>query len=404
MISSTITFSIFATISVIAFSLQPTAAISKDNSREEHIEHCKDGRRKCYNNSKCVRNRKIDPHYGDYSYHCDCSSSLTDTSFAGVECEYAATVYCDDAKNDEFCANGGRCGSYILAGHYYTGCHCPVGYSGAHCQYLTEKLAVENNRGGASSEALVLDIDDNFYTKNIPIDCGGDSGVPVPYSSNTNYSITEDRSGSKENSPASTTKEEGDSNTAATTIKEEDRDQHSCDLPNTANKVPDIDTTTQTQPKSKPYVYVNGHVSEDVVHAIIDDSTEEIQSFAFNRKKLLLSIDMGKKNPYSPGITKIGNHAFRYCRSLQTVEIPSTVMEIGVLAFAGCTSLVEFVVPPYTNIGANAFLGCTKLESLPPGYTHENGRVIELADMVGTLKQAHKMNKLIQQLNHSDIL
>eukprot|EP00555_Chaetoceros_dichaeta_P002927 CAMPEP_0198253054 /NCGR_PEP_ID=MMETSP1447-20131203/3517_1 /TAXON_ID=420782 /ORGANISM="Chaetoceros dichaeta, Strain CCMP1751" /LENGTH=208 /DNA_ID=CAMNT_0043938549 /DNA_START=234 /DNA_END=860 /DNA_ORIENTATION=- len=105
---------------------------------------------------------KIDPGEGDFTYGCDCSYAESISSFAGVECEHAATVYCEESKH-HFCTNDGTCGSYILYGELHIGCHCPAEFMGAHCQYLKAEM-----RGGMPGEAAVPEIADNFYTAIIP--------------------------------------------------------------------------------------------------------------------------------------------------------------------------------------------------------------------------------------------
>jgi len=127
-------------------------------------ENCKDSPRKCFNDSKCVRSSFFKDNHGDYSYTCDCSIPRSITRFAGRECEYAFTEYCDEDK-ELFCTNGGTCGSYVIEGHHYVGCHCPSGHMGAHCQYLKNW-----HKGGMPGQALVPEIGENFYTKTIPKD------------------------------------------------------------------------------------------------------------------------------------------------------------------------------------------------------------------------------------------
>ena len=41
-------------------------------------------------------------------------------------------------------------------------------------------------------------------------------------------------------------------------------------------------------------------------------------------------------------VTSIGDDAFYYCTSLESITIPNSVTEIGVRAFSNCTSLAEF--------------------------------------------------------------
>lgn len=122
-------------------------------------ESCPDGKRKCFNNSKCVRNNKIDPVTNEYGYSCDCSFAAEISHFAGYECEHSSTQFCYAESGSEFCTNGGICGSYISKGSMHYGCHCPSDFAGAHCQYLKESL-----EGGLQGEALLHDVGDNFWT------------------------------------------------------------------------------------------------------------------------------------------------------------------------------------------------------------------------------------------------
>ena len=65
------------------------------------------------------------------------------------------------------------------------------------------------------------------------------------------------------------------------------------------------------------------------------------------------------------GVTKIGEGAFLYCTSLESVVIPDSVTQIGVGAFCACTSLSSVVIPnSVTKIGDEAFMECTSLSSV----------------------------------------
>ena len=58
-------------------------------------------------------------------------------------------------------------------------------------------------------------------------------------------------------------------------------------------------------------------------------------------------------------VTTIGDWAFYYCRSLESVEIPNSVTTIGGRAFQNCISLTSIVIPDsVTTIGDGAFLWC----------------------------------------------
>lgn len=84
------------------------------------------------------------------------------STFAGPTCGNKITSTCDKARG-AFCTNGGTCGSYIIDGQHYEGCHCDSDYFGAHCQYEA-KIWVR----GIPGEASVPMIDPKFYTKDIP--------------------------------------------------------------------------------------------------------------------------------------------------------------------------------------------------------------------------------------------
>jgi len=119
------------------------------------FQQCKDGERKCFNNSVCAKNEKNNPVTGDVVYGCDCSFATGVSEYAGYECEHSATVRC---QGGHFCGNGGTCGSYIINGQHYIGCHCPSDFVGKHCQYL--KITLE---GFLEGEAQIPEVADDFY-------------------------------------------------------------------------------------------------------------------------------------------------------------------------------------------------------------------------------------------------
>lgn len=63
-------------------------------------------------------------------------------------------------------------------------------------------------------------------------------------------------------------------------------------------------------------------------------------------------------------VTSIGDYAFRYCESLESVTIPNSIISIG-SAFWYCSSLKSITIPnSVTSIGSYAFYHCTSLESV----------------------------------------
>ena len=90
----------------------------------------------------------------------------------------------------------------------------------------------------------------------------------------------------------------------------------------------------------------------------IPSSVTEIGYAAFVGCSSLTSVNI------SSSVTKIGEHAFSDCSSLTSVNIPSSVTEIGEYAFSGCSSLTSVNIPSsVTSIGEFAFY-CSSLTSV----------------------------------------
>ena len=97
----------------------------------------------------------------------------------------------------------------------------------------------------------------------------------------------------------------------------------------------------------------------------IPSSATTIGNAAFNNCSLLQSINI----PSSA--TTIGKRAFNNCSSLPSINIPSAVTCIGEDAFNGCTSLQEINIPSDSKleiISGTAFANCPNLTSItfPP--------------------------------------
>ena len=67
-------------------------------------------------------------------------------------------------------------------------------------------------------------------------------------------------------------------------------------------------------------------------------------------------------------VISIGATAFSECGSLTDITIPDSVISIGAVAFSGCGNLTDITIPDsVTAIGGGAFRGCVGLESLTIG-------------------------------------
>lgn len=78
-----------------------------------------------------------------------------------------------------------------------------------------------------------------------------------------------------------------------------------------------------------------------------------------NMTILILYLSDQTKFTIPNSVTKIENHAFSNCKSLQEIIIPKSVTNIGDYAFSNC-SLQKIVIPEsVTNIGYRAFSNCS---------------------------------------------
>ncbi len=82
-----------------------------------------------------------------------------------------------------------------------------------------------------------------------------------------------------------------------------------------------------------------------------------IQAHGFEGMKDLETVDFGDAK-----LENIDNYAFRYCESLETLELPDSLTSIGRYAFYGCQGLERLDIPAAVeHIGENAFYQATKL-------------------------------------------
>ena len=110
---------------------------------------------------------------------------------------------------------------------------------------------------------------------------------------------------------------------------------------------------------------------ENLTSVTILDSATEIAAIAFyhcdNIKRINIHISNLAKYCESNLMYTIDGDAHLYMngKEIFNLVIPNGVTEIGVAAFAGCSSLTSVTIPQsVTSIGESAFCSCTKLKSI----------------------------------------
>ncbi len=84
------------------------------------------------------------------------------------------------------------------------------------------------------------------------------------------------------------------------------------------------------------------------------------------------------KSPDGDVVTAIGDYAFRECRNLISITIPTSVECIGYGAFSGCVSLTSITIPTcVTSIGTGAFSACVNLIEADNGVYYADKWVID---------------------------
>ena len=114
--------------------------------------------------------------------------------------------------------------------------------------------------------------------------------------------------------------------------------------------------------------------------------------------KTLVQYAIGKKDTsfnIPSSVTSIGDIAFHYCTSLQSISIPNSVTSIGEGAFIGCTSLQSITIPDsVTSIGNSAFWYCVSLKSItiPDSVTSIGNYAFAWCENLKTVYNLSKLN------------
>ena len=112
------------------------------------------------------------------------------------------------------------------------------------------------------------------------------------------------------------------------------------------------------------YIYNGvGEVPEDVTRVRVDSSVTIIPAQAFEDHVELEEVELPE------GLVTIENCAFYHCKSLKSINLPSTLEEISEEAFDTCENLEEIILPQgLQRLGQWAFYKCTSLQriNIPP--------------------------------------
>ena len=112
---------------------------------------------------------------------------------------------------------------------------------------------------------------------------------------------------------------------------------------------------------------------DGIVYKVTKSSSKscEVAVVGYKKSKMSSEVFLPKKvmyNGYVYSVTKISAKAFRNCKKLKSISIPSTVTSIGKQAFAGCKNLkiLQVASQKYTSkkIGKQAFKGISKRVSV----------------------------------------
>ena len=101
------------------------------------------------------------------------------------------------------------------------------------------------------------------------------------------------------------------------------------------------------------------YIYQSAIRKVEIGSNVSIGSYAFRMCRGLTSITIPS------GVTSIGDKAFSYCNELASITIPSSFTSIGNNAFEYCRSLTSIAIPnSMTSIGTYAFYYCYSLTNI----------------------------------------
>jgi len=108
-----------------------------------NIQICGDYEHFCMNTGSCVQSND--------SYTCDCAANATDVVYAGVNCKFAATTFCEGhgVGSHTFCTNEGTCKPIVGEEGDHPGCECSDEFMGDFCEISASEQEIDKSTRGA---------------------------------------------------------------------------------------------------------------------------------------------------------------------------------------------------------------------------------------------------------------
>lgn len=119
------------------------------------------------------------------------------------------------------------------------------------------------------------------------------------------------------------------------------------------------DLTAEITKGKTVYTFETFSIPSEVTYMGRTLNITKIGDSAFKNCKSLVSVTIPKS------VTNIGNNAFDGCSSITSITIPESVINIGNYAFRDCSSITSITIPKgVTNIGYYTFSGCSSITSI----------------------------------------
>jgi hypothetical protein len=132
---------------------------------------------------------------------------------------------------------------------------------------------------------------------------------------------------------------------------------------------------------------------------LVNEKTCKISGYLDNMSANLVVPETVTLDGTEYTVVGIKGSAFKDCKTLETIELPSTATDFEASCFKACTSLKSVVLPEGTPIiRAEVFFGCSKLESvtIPESVTSIYGNAFSFCSALSSIRLPSALIKLDQ--------